>query len=377
MCIFVNLLSHKSKKYIFPLQYIFNFAPNKLGFRVYNIDNLGALAHILGKCGKVVLVGHVNPDGDSIGSLMGMKHYLCGLGKEVVPVVPNRYPEFLGFLDPDKNVLSYAESPEEVQAAVSGAELIICMDFNSLRRIDDLGGEVAVSRAVKVLVDHHPQPDAVFDAVYSYPELSSTCELAYWVIRGLAPLCGGTVNHACAVSLYTGMMTDTNNFSNSVLPSTFRMAGDLMELGVDKEWVQKMVFGGYSQERMRLMGHMLSSNMKIFPRYNAAVMVLDKKTKENFNFKDGDSEGFVNLALNIRDVKVSAFFTEGDEFVRVSLRSKDDFSVNRLAREHFNGGGHERAAGGRLFIPIQDVEGYFLKSIGEFIEKEKQACLLL
>ena len=172
------------------------------------------------------------------------------------------------------------------------------------------------------------------------------------------------------------MMTDTNNFANSVLPSTFMMASELMELGVDKEWVQKMVFGGYSQSRMRLMGHMLYENMKIFPEYGAALMILTKETKEKFNFADGDSEGFVNLALNIKSVRVSGFFTEGDEFVRVSLRSKDDFSVNRLARGYFNGGGHERAAGGRLFIPVSQVEEYFIKSLAEFVEKENGAHLL-
>ncbi len=368
---FIYLLSHKSKKYIFPLQYIFNFAPIKLSFRVYKIENIGALAHILSGRRNVVLVGHVNPDGDSIGSLMGMMHYLAGLGKSVVPVVPNRYPEFLNFLDPDGVVLCNSEQPEAVAGAVSGADLIICLDFNSLKRIDSLGDVIASASAPKVLIDHHPQPDTIFDLVYSYPHLSSTCELAYWTIKGLLPICGGNMPLESAIALYTGMMTDTNNFANSVLPSTFIMAGELMDLGVDKEWVQKMVFGGYSEDRMRLMGHMLSSNMKMYPQYGAAVMVLTKDIKEKFNFKDGDSEGFVNLALNISSVKVSAFFTEGDEFVRVSLRSKDDFSVNRLARGYFNGGGHERAAGGRLFIPVAEVEEYFVKSLAEFIEKEK------
>ena len=144
-----------------------------------------------------------------------------------------------------------------------------------------------------------------------------------------------------------------------------------MEAGVDKEWVQKMVFGGYSESRMRLMGHMLSTNMKILPQFNAAIMILTKEMKEKFNFEDGDSEGFVNLALNIRSVRISALFTESDDFIRVSLRSKDDFSVNRLSRAHFNGGGHERAAGGRLFIPVEEVEEYFSKSLEEFMEKEK------
>ena len=372
MCVFLiiqYLLSHKSKKYILPLQYIFNFAQIKFETKVRNIDNIELLRGELQLAGSIILVGHVNPDGDSIGSLMGMKGYLHTLGKEVTAVVPNPYPEFLGFLDPQSEVLAYSIVPEQVQEKVDAADLIICMDFNSLGRIDALGGVIASSGARKVLIDHHPQPDQLFELIYSYPELSSTCELAFWIIKGL--LEGGEFPLSSAIALYTGMMTDTNNFANSVLPSTFMMAGELMEIGVDKEWVQKMVFGGYSEDRMRLMGYMLSQNMKILPQFNAAVMVLTKEIKEKFNFSDGDSEGFVNLALNIKSVRVSALFTEGDEFVRVSLRSKDDFSVNRLSRGYFNGGGHERAAGGRLFIPIGEVAEYFEKSLAEFIENEK------
>ena len=338
---------------------------------MYKIDNIEEFAQLLGKSENIVLVGHVNPDGDSIGSLMGMKGYLCGIGRSVVPVVPSPYPEFLKFLDLQGEVLAYSELPEQVERAVAGADLIICLDFNSLKRIDALGDVIAAAGVPKVLIDHHPQPDAIFNIVYSYPELSSTCEVVYWFLNGLIPIMGGSVGMKSALPLYTGMMTDTNNFSNSVLPSTFRMAAGLMDIGVDKEWVQKMVFGGYSESRMRLMGHMLVENMKIIPQYNASVMVLTRAMKERFNFTDGDSEGFVNLALNIRDVKVSGFFTEGEEFIRVSLRSKDDFSVNRLARGYFNGGGHERAAGGRLYIPVGEVEEYFIKSLGEFIEKEK------
>lgn len=340
------------------------------------IENIHSLAEKICKAEDIILVGHVNPDGDSIGSLMGMKGFLETLGKKATAVVPNGYPDFLAFLDPDQEVLLYNKTPEMTEAAVKEAQLIICMDFNSLKRIDSLGTVIAEAPCEKVLIDHHPGPDPIFNLVYSYPELSSTCELVFWIIEELSGIFGKAMPLASAIALYTGMMTDTNNFANSVLPSTFMMAGKLMEAGVDKEWVQKMVFGGYSQERMRLMGYMLSQNMKIIPQYDAAVMVLTKDIKEKFNFADGDSEGFVNLALNIKSVKVSAFFTEGDEFIRVSLRSKDDFSVNRLSRGYFNGGGHERAAGGRLFMPVGEVEEYFVKSLGEFIEKEKQAHLL-
>lgn len=368
---FICLLSHKSKKYIFPLQYIFNFAPIKIRNKVNIIENLSLLADAINKSESILLVGHVNPDGDSIGSLTGMKGYLSTLGKSVCAAVPNNYPQFLEFLDPEKEILMYSETPDKVREKADSSHLIICMDFNSLKRIDNLGEVIGNSKARKILIDHHPGHDNIFDIVYSYPQLSSTCELAYWIIKGLMQIYGNALPHNSAVALYTGMMTDTNNFANSVLPSTFMMAGELIEAGVDKEWVQKMVFGGYSESRMRLMGHMLSTNMKILPQFNAAIMVLTKEMKEKFNFEDGDSEGFVNLALNIRSVKISALFTEGDDFIRVSLRSKDDFSVNRLSRAHFNGGGHERAAGGRLFIPVEEVEEYFSKSLEEFMEKEK------
>lgn len=334
-----------------------------------NIKKIPLLSNRLEIADDIVLVGHVNPDGDAIGSLSGMKSYLESIGKKVTAVVPNKYPQFLEFLDPEHKILLFSAEPEKVKEVIGKAQLIICMDFNSLGRIDALGDVIASAQCTKVLIDHHPGPDSIFNIVYSYPALSSTCEVAFWIIRGLEEIFGNRMPLSSSIALYTGMMTDTNNFSNSVLPSTFRMAGDLIEAGVDKEWVQKMVFGGYSQERMRLMGYMLSENMKILPQFNAAIMILSKEIKEKYKFEDGDSEGFVNLALNIKSVKISALFTEGDEFIRVSLRSKDDFSVNRLSREYFNGGGHERAAGGRLFIPVGEVEEYFIKSLGEFMNK--------
>lgn len=361
----------KVKNIFFPCNIFLNLHPLNYINKVSNIADTPLLAGAISKAEEIILVGHINPDGDSIGSLMGMKGYLETLGKKVTPIVPNPYPEFLGFLDPDKEVMAYSEVPQAIEEKVKKAQLIICMDFNSLKRIDALGEAIGNAAAEKALIDHHPQPDTIFNIVYSYPQMSSTCELTYWVVKDLVEILGGKMPMSSAIALYTGMMTDTNNFGNSVLPSTFRMAAELMEAGVDKEWVQKMVFGGYSAERMRLMGYMLHENMKLIPEYNAAVMVLTKAIKEKYNFSDGDSEGFVNLALNIKSVKVSALFTEDNGFLRVSLRSKDDFSVNRLSRAYFNGGGHERAAGGRIYIPASEVEEYFVKSLGEFIESEK------
>ncbi len=246
------------------------------------------------------------------------------------------------------------------------------MDLNSPKRLDDLGVLMEQSNCPKVLIDHHPFPSDCFDVVYSYPESSSTCELAYWIIKQMISLRAKNekISQNVAISLYTGMMTDTNNFANSVLPSTFRMAGELVTMGIDKDLLQSMVFGGYSESRMRLMGDMLLNKMSIHSDLDASVMVITNEDKQKYNFQKGDSEGFVNLPLNIKEVQVSALFTEDDGFVRVSLRSKGDFPVNKLSNMFFNGGGHQRAAGGRISIPITQVEEYFVKSLRKFKESE-------
>jgi phosphoesterase RecJ-like protein len=166
-----------------------------------------------------------------------------------------------------------------------------------------------------------------------------------------------------ARSLYVGMMTDTNNFSNSVNSGTFVMASKLMEAGIDKDMLQHLVFGGFSESRMRLLGHMLLNKMVIISKFGAGYITLSLQEQNQYNFSEGDSEGFVNLPLNIKGVNISALFTEKEDHIRVSLRSTNDFSVNRLSRMYFNGGGHERAAGGKLYIPFSEVSEYFEKAL--------------
>lgn len=314
---------------------------------------------------NVLLVGHTNPDGDSVGSLMGARAFIRTAypSCSVSVAVPTDYPDFLKFLDPHKVILNFLKKPGNVTAAVKGADLIICLDFNALSRIDALGNLIGKSKAKKILIDHHPQPEGVFDLTVSTTEVSSACELLYWLLRKVAGKKRGMIDAECRNALYVGLMTDTNNFSNSVFPNTFKMAAELMAQGVDKEDIQYKVLSCFTESRMRLMGHMLLKKMKIYREYNAACMVLDKRTKEKFGYLDGDSEGFVNLPLNIKGIEISALFTESENFVRVSLRSKGDFSVNKLGRKYFNGGGHERAAGGRLYMPISKVEKYFVDTL--------------
>lgn len=332
------------------------------------MDKIKKIISLVSESERIVLVSHINPDGDAIGSLTGFKYFLEANGKTAKVIVPNRFPDFLKYLDEENSILEYEGNGQQAEEYVNSADLVICMDFNSLKRIDALGDSVGKSKAKKVLVDHHLQPDDIFDLTFSDVSASSTCEVAYWLIKEmleadpqLAP-----VNLKSAVSFYTGLMTDTNNFANSVRPLTFKMAYELLLLGVDKEDIQFKVFSGFREQRMRMMGYMLYENMKIYPQQCAGFMLITKELKERFNFSDGDSEGFVNLPLNIKDVEVSALFTEADGYVKVSLRSKGDFSVNKLARAYFNGGGHERAAGGKIYMPVEEVEGYFLNSLEEY-----------
>lgn len=319
----------------------------------------------VGGAKKILLIGHTNPDGDSIGSLTGMKHYLSALlpSAKVKMAVPTDFPAFLKFLDSNNEILVYKHAREEIDKCVTEADLIICLDFNGLKRIDDLGktiGSTIEEKKKKImLIDHHPQPDDIFDFVLSETEVSSTCELVYYLLKEAASLTGCKLPIECSTSLYAGMMTDTNNFANSVFPSTFRMASELIAAGVEKEEIQFKVLNCYTENRMRLMGEMLLNQMTVYPQYKAAVMILDKKTKDKFDYKDGDTEGFVNLPLTIEGIEISALFTESDDFIRVSLRSRGSFSVNAFSRSFFNGGGHERAAGGRVYMPIGEVKKYF------------------
>jgi phosphoesterase RecJ-like protein len=333
--------------------------------RYIDNDSVREFRRLVTKAGNVLIISHINPDGDAVGSVSAVKSYLFAMGIHSTVILPNRYPDYLEFLDNKDPFKIYSENPGEIIKLADSADLIIAVDFNKLERVDELESHILSSKADKILIDHHPHPDREnFSLIISQTEVSSTCELLFWLFKEIEDECG-KIDKDVAVSLYTGMMTDTNNFSNSVSSSTFLMASDLLDRGVDKEYLQHMVFGGFSVSRMRLMGHVLLNKMVIIPDYGASYIVLTKKEMESFGFSEGDSEGFVNMPLNIKGVNIAALFTETDSHIRVSLRSADDFSVNRLSALHFNGGGHERAAGGKLYIPVEKAGEYFEKSLRE------------
>ena len=339
------------------------------------------LDNIIRVSSRIAVIGHNNPDGDSVGSATAMCSYLKGRGKNCRAILPSTIPGSLCFLDPESEILyhsvkdgaiGFSATPEEAVQAINDADLIICLDLNSPNRTEGLESPLRQAGCKKVLIDHHPAPEEdFFDLVFSDTGTSSACELLFRILMGMPDIDGdiSKMNRSVATSLATGMITDTNNFSNSVVPSTFRMASLLLERGIDLEDIYMRVFGSYSEMRMKLMGKMLSE-MLIDRDSHSACMVLTRKIQKQFGFRPGDSEGFVNLGLRMADVEVSALFTEEKDRIRVSLRSKGIVSVNRLSRLFFNGGGHEKASGGRLGIPVSQVREYWLSSIKEFIRNE-------
>ena len=320
---------------------------------------------------SVTIISHFNPDGDAAGSAVAMQRFLQTREKHAQIVLPSRMPVYLDFLDPAKNIIYYTEDSVSAEKAISDSDMIVCLDFNKPDRTEWLKDPIAASTACKVMIDHHPHPVTDgFCLVISDPGASSTCELLYRVLISFRSVSGNpmSVGQEALTAIATGILTDTNNFNNSITPYTFTTASGLLGAGVDFGFLNNMIFKRYSESRMRLMGHLLTDSMQIDRRTSSSCMLLTLDDKDRYNFQDGDSEGLVNLPLMIKDVEVSAMFSETKDFVRVSLRSKGNVSVNALANRFFNGGGHERAAGGRLFIPIAEVREYFRESLEQFLQ---------
>ncbi|MGL5913447.1 MAG: DHH family phosphoesterase [Bacteroidales bacterium] len=325
--------------------------------------HIQSLKTILNEAKNVIVVSHINPDGDAVGSSLAWSAYLRKAFSQlsVHTLFPNKFPDFLSWLQGAPEAMIYADNQEQALAVLKSADVIFCLDFNAMHRLEQLGKEVEQCAAKKVLIDHHLYPSEDFTLQFSDTSMSSTSEFVYRIICQL----GGKniLNRDIANALYVGLMTDTGSFNFSVnTPETFRMAADLMEFGIDKNEISAKVYDSYSESRMRLMGYCLLEKMQVLPQYKAAYLALSRKELERFNFQSGDTEGLVNLLLSIKGVELAAFFTEALDrtHIRVSLRSKGKtISVNELSRKYFNGGGHFNAAGGKYADSLKNCEQYF------------------
>ena len=336
----------------------------------------GSLYELLRASGNIVIFGHENPDGDSIGSTLGMYHYLTSRGKRPHIVINSRLPEYFNFLIPYGAISYFNEEQSICEEKVAAADLLIFLDMNAPGRAGDVSKAVEASMKAAtpprcILIDHHLNPQTgFFDAVVSDTEVSSACELLYQELLTFPDVAGDVtaLPMACAEALMTGILTDTNNFANSVFPSTYLAVSQLQARGVDRDALYDEIFRSYSEQRMRLMGHLLQDNMRCL-KQGVAYFTLSLDDKQKFGFVRGDSEGFVNLPLSIKDIRMSALFTEETGFVKVSLRSKGDVDVNEFSHKYCNGGGHKNASGGKLYMPIGEVPLYFENKVEEFFKR--------
>ncbi|MCK9160808.1 MAG: DHH family phosphoesterase [Bacteroidaceae bacterium] len=315
---------------------------------------------------RIVIVGHVSPDGDAIGASLGLAHVLRKKGKTVHVIVPNAFPDFLKWMSCSKDILLYNRYHDFSDKLFAEADMICCIDFNALNRITFMADAVRNAKAKKVMIDHHLDTEPFCDISMSYPKACSTSEIVFRLISQLGYY--DDINQDSAECLYTGMMTDTGGFTyNSNNPEIYFIISQLLYKGIDKDEIYRNVFHTYSESRIRLMGHILS-NMIYYKESHAAMIALTKEEQNSFNYLKGDSEGFVNIPLSINNTRLSCFLREDTEspIVKVSLRSVGTFPCNKMAAEFFNGGGHLNASGGELHCSIEEAKKVFEQALEKY-----------
>lgn len=313
---------------------------------------------------KFVIVTHANPDGDAIGSTLALYHFLANQDLTVHAIIPDAPPHFLDWMPGISELLNFEQDQEKSALLLKEADVLFNLDFNVFNRADSLEQYLKNSQALKILIDHHPEPDAVFDHIFTDTSRSSTCEILYEILYRTNP---EYMNGIMAQCLFTGIMTDTVCFRvNSSHPSTFKVVSELLSFQVDKDWIYDKVYDNFTPDRMRLLGHSLSHNMIVLPEYGTAYLQITRNEQTTYNLKKGDSEGFVNYPLSIKGVQFTVFFMEKEDHIKVSFRSKGRFDVGQFARKHFGGGGHMNAAGAESNLSLTETINQFLQLLPNY-----------
>ena len=333
--------------------------------KLISAARISEVQELLNQYEKIVIVTHVSPDGDAIGSSLALYHYLIDSGNDVTVIVPNSFPDFLSWLNGAKDILIFEKYPDFAQRLIDEAELIFCLDFNIPKRIGAMASFVEASDAKKILIDHHPYPTDFCDVVISHPEISSTSELIFNLICRLGDF--ELMSKDSAEAIYTGMMTDTGAFTyNSNSAQIYYIIGELLKKGIDKDRIYSNVYHSYSIDRYRMLGYVLSEKMKVYPEFKTALITLTNEEQQRYNAKKGDTEGFANLPLNIKDIIFSVFLREDGNMIKISLRSQGTFPANKFSAECFNGGGHLNAAGGEFYGSLTESVEIFEKKLPEY-----------
>jgi bifunctional oligoribonuclease and PAP phosphatase NrnA len=334
-------------------------------------QGISELSKLLSQPKQILLVTHINPDGDAIGSSMGMFHYLKAKNHSVSVISPNDFPDFLYWMKDTSEIIVFQNNQKRAKEAIKNADIIICIDFNDFRRLKDLGPLLSKSSATKALIDHHPEPDTVFTAMVHDTKASATAELVYQFITKTGDR--KIIDSTIAECLYAGIMSDTGCFSYNISnPDTFISIADLISIGINRDKIYNHIYDNFSEARTRLMGYCLNEKMVVLPQFHAAYISLTREDMERYHFKPGDSEGFVNLPLSIKDIHITALFTEKKDEVRISLRSRGDFAVNEMCTKYFKGGGHKNAAGGESKLSLKETIEKFEKLLEIYIDEIKK-----
>lgn len=301
----------------------------------------------------IIITNHVNPDGDAMGSALGLNGVLSKLGFSTRVIVPNSYPDFLSWMSGHDDVLVFEENEEEAHAELKKSDLIIHLDYNALHRSGPMINALQNAEAKRMLIDHHQQPESFPDAIYSDTSMSSTSEMVFHLLKALN--WDDSIGLEEASCLYTGIITDTGNFRfSSTSPQTHAVAARFLEIGVQPHEIAALVYDTNTGDRLKLLSRALE-NMEVIPESNAVLIHLSQSDLQEFSFKKGDTEGFVNYGLSLLGIRLSVFLSEKDGMIKISFRSKGKFDVNKLARAHFNGGGHINAAGGMSEESLEDT----------------------
>jgi len=322
--------------------------------KVISEQNIENVRKLIEEANKIAIISHVSPDGDAIGSSLALYHFLESVGKEVNALVSNNFADFLKWLKGSKEIIIYDSYPEFAEKIIKEADLLFFLDFNTSKRMAGLAEHVEKSSAKRIMIDHHLNPDIDCNVIISHPEISSTSELVFRLVCRMGSF--DLITKQCAECIYTGMMTDTGAFTyNSNNPDIYFIISQLLKKGIDKDQIYRNIYNNYSEDRIRLMGHVFKDNLRIYREYNTASIHLTQEELSFYHHKVGDTEGLVNIPLTIKDIVVSAFFKEEKEKIKISFRSVGKFPVNKLASDHFNGGGHLNAAGGEFRGELKDA----------------------
>lgn len=314
---------------------------------------------------RIVLTCHVRPDGDAIGSTLGLWHLLRVLGKQPTVVVPDKPPMNLSFLPGFKEIAVYTSHKEFCEKTVGEANLIICCDFNTPSRQDALAPLIQSASCKKILIDHHTEPDNFTDLMFSYPKMSSTCELVFRIIAAMGLY--DKVDKECATCLLAGIITDTRNFTVNInYPDIYDILMRLLEKDVDKDRIVKEALNTRSLNSLRLEAYAISQKMEIFPEHKCALITLDQEELKRYSYEKGDTEGLVNRPLEVRGMIYSIFLREDPDCIKISARSCEDFPVSEICKNLFGGGGHIQAAGAEFHGSLEECRRILVDNLSEY-----------